>query len=367
MKIAYVIDTNISSSNSIVNKIESKIKLWKEESHEVKVFSLLSDTSESIMEDGVVCQVKKANSKFIYISAVKKLKSFLKTYKPDIIYTRYIRYIPGLVGALKISGSNYIVEINTNDVEENKLSSLKKNIYNQMTRSYLLNNSIGFVHVTNELKNSYDFSKFNKKGIVIPNGIDTNKFLNYPNQKSEPTRIVFIGTAGQDWQGFEKVIYLAGKLKKYNFDIIGINEIDLKEIEIKDISKNVYLHGFLPLEENMKIISNASIGIGTLSLYKKNMQEACALKTRQYLAQGLPIILGYKDTDLLDKKLDFVLELENEPKNIINNIERINSFIEKMSVYDNLIIKKFAINNLDVVLKEKTRLKFMKELIYDKS
>lgn len=364
MKIAYVIDTDISNKNSIVNKIEAKIKIWENYGIQVIVYSLLSSTSKSILKNGVICQIKNNDSKFLYINSVKVLKNQLTEYKPDLIYSRYIRYIPGLINALTIKNTPYIVEINTNDVEENKLSSIKKNIYNNLTRSLLLKNSSGFVCVTEELAKDKNFSKFNKNSLILSNGINVDNFTESNNYKNKSTnRIVFIGTENQEWQGFEKIIFLAKKLPKYNFDIIGIKKIHLEKVGIIKIPKNIFLHGFLPLEENKKIVNDAIVGIGTLSLYKKNMNEACALKTRQYLAQGIPVIVGYKDTDLINKNLPFVLELENTPNNIKDNINKINDFILEVKNYERKEIIKFATHNLDTKIKEVKRLNFIKEII----
>lgn len=41
---------------------------------------------------------------------------------------------------------------------------------------------------------------------------------------------------------------------------------------------------------------NCQVCIGTLALHRKNMTEASPLKTREYLAHGFPVIIGYKDT-----------------------------------------------------------------------
>ena len=45
-------------------------------------------------------------------------------------------------------------------------------------------------------------------------------------------------------------------------------------------------------------MNSSNVGIGSLSLFKVNLKEASPLKTRDYLARGLPVVVGYHDTDL---------------------------------------------------------------------
>jgi glycosyltransferase involved in cell wall biosynthesis len=359
MKIAYIIDTDISSENSILEKISAQVRIWEKDGNKVVIFSLLSKNKVSLISNGIICQnITEFDSKLSYIKAVSNLKYLLNEYNPDILYIRYIRYIPGLIGALKSTNSPYIVEINTNDIEENKLGKMTKRFYNSLTRNFLLSNASAFVCVTSELKNNKYFKKFNKASIVLANGIDTNLFKN--SIRKSNNRCVFIGTAKQSWQGFEKVLDIAKYIPYITFDVIGISKEDLKDFVIPS---NVKIHGFVPLKDNMKIIQQAIVGIGTLSLYKKNMNEACALKTRQYLAQGLPVILGYSDTDIMEKKLDFILEIANKEDNVKQNLIKIEEFINSMKYYDSSIIVKFSKDSLDIEVKERKRLEFMRSIL----
>lgn len=60
------------------------------------------------------------------------------------------------------------------------------------------------------------------------------------------------------------------------------------------------------------------------------MAEACPLKVRRYLAYGLPVILGYRDTDLdaLDKW--WLLRLPNTESNVVTSLPEIGAFVESV-------------------------------------
>jgi hypothetical protein len=363
MKIAYVIDTDISEPNSILTKVSSQTDVWRQLGHTVQIISLRSHAPHTSLQDATICSITNESliyKIFSYPRAIYRLETILKQYEPDIIYMRYFRYLPALVGVLKRTAP-YILEINTDDLSEAASSSVVKQLYCRLTRALLLQESSGMVYVTQELHHNQNFKQFNKPSTIIANGIATSDYQGFQRQISYPLRCVFIGTAQLPWHGVDKIILLAHHFLEYHFDIIGMQAKELKHLKL---SKNITFYGALSLQESKQIIQKAVVGIGTLSLYEKQMDEASPLKTRQYLAQGLPVIIGYEDTDLLQHRPDFVLQLPNTPKNIETNLDPIKNFIEAMAHYDSLTISRFAQEHLDVLLKEQRRLSFFKSVLH---
>ena len=45
-------------------------------------------------------------------------------------------------------------------------------------------------------------------------------------------------------------------------------------------------------------MERAHLAVSTLALHRKQMRQACALKTREYVARGLPFVIGHEDPDL---------------------------------------------------------------------
>ncbi|MDI6796852.1 MAG: hypothetical protein QMD09_07905 [Desulfatibacillaceae bacterium] len=71
-------------------------------------------------------------------------------------------------------------------------------------------------------------------------------------------------------------------------------------------------HGVLSGQQMDSALSLANIGASTLGLYTKGMQQACSLKSREYMARGLPFFYAYDDPDIpID--FPFCLKLENSP------------------------------------------------------
>ena len=171
--------------------------------------------------------------------------------------------------------------------------------------------------------------------------------------------LVFIGSPNQKWHGVDKIIFLSEKLREFDFHIIGMDGKN---------SQNLFFHGYLFSEEAKNFVKKQDIGIGTLSLYENNMNEASPLKTRQYFSHGLPAIYAYDDTDIGGNE-SFVLKLSNNETNIKKNIENIRNFVLSVH-YDNEVRKRarsFAENKLDVSVKESRRLEFFDMICQRKS
>jgi hypothetical protein len=103
----------------------------------------------------------------------------------------------------------------------------------------------------------------------------------------------------------------------------------------------------------------ADIGIGTLGLHLKAMQEACALKVREYLAYGIPTIIGYRDTDFLTSA-PFLLQIPNTPDSIQKSLMEIKSFVEQ---WKGKRLDRNKISHLDARNKEKQRLGFFEQIL----
>jgi hypothetical protein len=99
------------------------------------------------------------------------------------------------------------------------------------------------------------------------------------------------------WTGIEKVLWLASRLGSWRFDLVGIAPEELSPMAVP---ANVTAHGVLARSEYEPLMARADVGLGTLSLYEKEMNELDPLKTREYLARGLPFISGHRDPDIPD-------------------------------------------------------------------
>ena len=107
-------------------------------------------------------------------------------------------------------------------------------------------------------------------------------------------------------------------------------------------------------------MSNCDLAISTLALYRKGMEEACPLKTRECLAYGLPMVLPYVDTDLKDLDADFLLKIPNKEDNIQSHGQAIHDFAYRMR---GRRVDRDQVALIDQVAKEAERIRFFEEII----
>jgi len=355
MKILYFIDQSINSNLSILIKIKAQITCWIEYGVEVNIFSFLDRALYSVSKNGNDNIKIKLEKYFDYLKwSPWKLKSIFETLDYELVYTRWKLYKPFIVSSFLSNNRKYVLEINSNDLFELWIQNKIKYLYNLLTRSILIKKASGLVCVTNELVKL--MKPINHNSILISNGIYVTSYPFVPCTDNKKPNLVFIASNPKRApHGLDKIILMSKFLKEFTFHIIGANGNN---------RDNLIYHGILSNEKAADIIKNADFGISSLSLYRLKLEEACPLKSRQYLAMGIPIIYGYKDPDIKDDYL-FALKLPNSEDNVISNIKLIRQFI-----FDNFkkqdirkMARVFAEENLDLKNKEKQRIEFFIKIL----
>ena len=353
MRIAYLLHYNDTFENGVFKKVLAQTRTWVGYGNEVRIFMISRKqelSSTHFGNIGLSVYHYGPNSRFQQWEACA---AGILQWKPDLVYFRYDLYYPALAKlAKKIP---MFIEINTNDVYEYSLSSRYRDWYNRLTRSLLLNKARGLISVTKELQNNPAFAKFNKASVTIGNGIDLSTITPVPAPDNERARLVFIGTSGMAWHGVDKLILLAQHFVNWQFDIVGLKHEDVEG----SIPQNVQLYGFLERSAYAEIISRADVAIGTLALHRNQMQEASPLKTREYLAYGIPVIIGYEETDF-PEQVPFILRLPNTEDNVESNLSEIQGFVEWAKGNR---VPSASVSHLDVSCKERQRVAFMRRVL----
>ena len=89
------------------------------------------------------------------------------------------------------------------------------------------------------------------------------------------------------------------------------------------------------------------------------MHEASPLKSREYLARGLPVIGAYEDTDIPEASPVY-LRLPNQKGAIVNHITDVEAFIAS---WRGRRVQHSEIDYLDTSVKEAQRLEFLRQCI----
>ncbi|MBV1789404.1 hypothetical protein KQ940_15210 [Marinobacterium sp. D7] len=369
MRIAYLLGEDLEKHPGLKYKIEKQIDCWELLGH--TVYKVMHKTGIVTNSDGEVV-FKREPLKLVCENSIALLRRLswqygfvvdsLKEINPDLTYSRYL--FPSLnVYKIPRFAGKFVVEINSNDRYEYLQKSKYTGFYNSFFRGFSLRGAHGLVFVTEELANSSDFCDFSFKRTVIANGVEVTDYDFCEDTGNDSPQLVFIGSPGQTWHGLDKLGVIAEKIPHCTMHIAGP---DRQECEEKwgYLPENVICHGYLSGGEVQKLVLKMDVGIGTLALHRKKMNEACPLKTRQYFAQGLPVVGASKDTDI-NGSFPFYLELPNSENNVVENIGKIEGFIAQ--VHRNRLVRnsarKFGEHVLSIEKKETVRVRFFEDIL----
>lgn len=345
-KILYLFRSKrLKEEKSILDKIRFQISSL-EKYYKVKFLTFDKNNIENIdIGEHIYSYNRLGNNlfiKFIYnIVLINKIIDNISLYKPEMIYIRDTQYFLNLHCKLSKIAPVF-VEIQTDIISEYKIIKYKSYIIENILKRRYFKNVKGFVCITNEIAN-IEKKNNNKPCFILGNGIDKNEISFIPKiNENSYINLLFIGSPNMPWHGVERLVNSFEKATnkdKFIIHIVGYeNSYNIE-------NRNVKFYGFIKDTNKInELFSISDIGIGTLALYKKNMNEAAPLKIRHYLSKGLPVIIGYKDTDL-NENLPFVMKISNDDS--IVDFNEIEEFYKKTRlIRENGDTVKFSLENL---------------------
>ena len=351
MRIAYIFHLIDGPESGVFKKIMDQSRQWVGYGVDVSFFILTHRGLARFFTDasaGIPTFVYEYVGGVDRLKKVSQLYASVLDYSVDIIYYRYDIYYPPFEELAR--RAPVVMEINADDILEFRLKNRLRHWFNYFTRGRIFFNIAGVVFESHQLAESPHFARFGKPYLVMGNSINLERFPELPAPRNPDPVVAFMGSADQPWQGIEKVLWLARHFRKWRFELIGPDFSNFN-----GIPSNVMPHGFLNQLEYEPLIAGADAGIGPLSLYLAGKDESSPLKVREYLAYGLPTILGYRDTDF-PEGVPFLLQIGGSPDNVMNNISKIEKFVIS---WQGKRVSRDMVSLLDVSVKEKKRLMFL--------
>jgi hypothetical protein len=353
MRIGYLLTWQGGELTGPFKKMRSQAATWSALGHEVRLFVVTGadarDAWQGLPQNADV-QVAGAGP----ISAVvARRRSFraVATWAPDVLYVRHGVYAPGLGRLLARQPS--VLEVNGDDVAVARNSSAVKAQWTRLTRRIALRRATGAIFMTQELADRPGFRRPGLRRLVLPNSIDLASTGTLPPTVAHDPRVALIGHPQTPWHGTDKLAVLGRAFPMWHIDVIGPGRDDVGA----DPPPNVELHGELAEPDYLRLMALADAGIGSLAMHRVGTTENPALKVREYLALGLPVILGCLDPDFPDGA-DFMLRLPNTETNVADNLGSISRFVES---WQGRRVQHEQIRHLDVGVKEAQRLGFLEQ------
>ncbi len=353
MRIAYLGQmADIATENGISKKIRLQALAWMAAGHEVRYFALTPTAAVWPGFAPLAAEVRVRGAPLTRALQSRRLAAQIRAWRPDLIYFRYAYHSPGFPALFRAVPT--VAEINSDDLTEYPLTLARwKCVYHRLTRGRVLRAAAGFVPVTRELGRR--FAGFGHPTEVIANSIALADFTAAP-PPAAPPRLVFIGSAGTPWHGLERAAEIAALLPGVTVDVVGCTAADWSG---GNPPPSLRFHGQLGRREYEPLVLGATAALGTLGLFRKQMDEACPLKVREYLALGLPVIAGYEDTDV-PANADYFLRLPNDAAPLAPERPRLETFLRR---WQTARVPRAAVAHLDVGPKETQRLAFLERIV----
>jgi len=382
MKIIYLFTSPSLRGSSVQTKVLNQIKYLNVAGANCRgaFFSTEKKEITPLNEQVDLIPVEKCNWKYFAKIGQRRLLDkamfdFVKSKdnNTDIFYLRYPGATRGLYKLAKQFGSKIVSEHQSKEIDE--IKSFKSQhpfglkpskflswlLYYYLPIQHEKNWGVRFskkvkaiVTVTNEI-GKYQKLKGCKNIIVSANGIGVSDYqVKSLSNICKPLKLLFLkGTStNAEWNGIYRLIHSIDKLEKNSSEIKLIicgHKID------GEIPQRNYIEqrGYLKNEELNHLFDEVDLGVSTLALFKKNLQEAAVLKTREYIARGLPFIYAYTDPDLNEEAKEFALEFPNDDSFI--DIEKVINFANTALSDKELPnkMRKYAEDNLDYEVKMK--------------
>ena len=346
MKVVYIaaIDYSKKEYFGVYKKIEGQIKAFNELNFDID--SILIKDSKIIINNNVIDRkLSKPWYSGFHKLLLKEYKGLLLKY--EFVYIRFSRNDINFLRLLRYLSANnikVIVEIPTYPYDKEFDYNFKQSIY-RIVDKYVTKNMYKYTYriaTTNSLDKIYNIDT-----IQIRNGVDTDS-INITSSIKNNDVINFVGIANlSKWHGYDRMInglsnYYKDKRinKEIHFYVIGEGVEKENLIRLTNrLCLNNYVHflGAKIGKELDRIVDDMHIGVSSLALFRAGGGHD-PIKTKEFLAQGLPVIVGYNDK-LVDMALPYVIKVDECDEAIDFNyiIERFNN-IE----YKNLEIRDYA-------------------------
>lgn len=349
-KLLYIALENINDSkNGVSKKIYMQCKAFSKK-YQV-TFIGYGENEESILQSNNMMFKSFTNkynfipSRFIYLL---KLDKYLKYNSFDICYIRY-PYIDILLlkvlGTLKDTNTKIFMEIASYPIiyPEVSIKNLFKYplyIFDRLGLKKIHKYVYKIVSIGSPISRLFGVDVIN-----ISNGSDIELVQAHtkPFDKSK-IRILCLASM-YFYQGFDRLLnglsnyYHESQEIEILIEFVGDGPelVKYKNLAMKlNLDKYVNFHGELNSDEIDNLSNKIDLGCSILALHRSNLNYASPLKSKEYLARGIPFIYSYNEINFPE---DFPFALKIEPSEKPVDFEQVLIFFKSLNTYENNVYK----------------------------
>lgn len=158
-----------------------------------------------------------------------------------------------------------------------------------------LRHVFGIIGVTDEIveHEKHRISSRFKIGHVYPNGISYDSEP-LPDNREGQQQWIFVSSYFYPWQGLDRLL---ASLRESDIEVTLhlVGELSEDHRQLLAGESRVVVHGELTIDEIKGVAGQCCVGVSSMALDRQGLEEACALKVREYLQMGLPVVAGYRE------------------------------------------------------------------------
>lgn len=345
--------------DGVSNKIEEQCKAFEKNGYDVY-------NTGYIENDCFIFHVGKAMKLDTKLKSHKRFKMFkglvshLKSNAYEVCYIRYPYsdpYFLKLVKRLKQGNTRIYIEVATFPIHTNSVKNFKMKKFlletSDTVTGWRLKRYVDKVFsIGNIATNIHGIKTEN-----IKNGVDVERVHLKRHTETAELKLVAVSYMFPP-HGYERIIrgladyYQVSKEPKMKVLLYMAGEgpelscwqLLCRQLRLED---KVTFMGAIRRQALDDVFDECDLAVGSLGLYKEDIFAASPLKTKEYMARGIPFIYAYDEIGL-DESLPFVLKFPNDETNIdINKIVKYYSEIKDNYVELSQQMREYALRNYD--------------------
>ncbi len=353
MKIAYVCYWDAFASDGVVAKINTQVDAWREAGHRVEVFCVSPEGSDGTGQalEGRVFTYSRALRR---PAATRRMLRAARRSGANVAYLRYDHFVPTPGRLLRAVPT--VVELNAPASFSRRRRKLPVRAFSEVNHRVIGRWARAFVTVSHSLRKEVE--QHGKPVVVVANGVDLgSREALPPPPPGGRVRFAFLAGARAPWHGLDKIVGLAAAMPDCDFTLVGLEPDQLEA----RYSANVETHGRLSRAEYEPLLSRSDVAIGSMAMDRAGLDEGSTLKVGEYLAYGLPVVLGYQETRFMGEDPWFLLCLPTTEDNVSTHVEQVRAFAE--GVRGSRVGREEIADAIGAQAKEADRLDFIAEVL----
>lgn len=211
-------------------------------------------------------------------------------------------------------------------------------------------------HYRNSLKKNVDRivvnngnnEVFGVPAIITPNGIDLKTVRKRKPVEVEGNKmnLCFVAAFAM-WHGADRLLnglrdyYRSGGQEDIVVHMVGNGEENvmnpLKALAMdKSISERIKFYGFMDGEELSRMYDKCQLAVASLGLHRLQIDAPSTLKSREYLARGIPFIYSSEIADFKEHPVNFAFQIsaDDTPVNFFEVVKFYRNLLEKNHIND---------------------------------